>query len=76
MSKHHPRISVAAAAICRHLERGGWIGASYPWYIKECRKLRPGEYSAAWRLADFRLYGMRDRLNARNFRACAESETF
>ena len=76
MSKHHPRISVAAAAICRHLERGGWVGASYPWYIKECRRLRAGEYDAAWRLADFRLYGWAARLNARNFRACAESETF
>ena len=76
MSKHHPRISVAASALCRHVSEGGWIGASVPWWIKEVRRLRPGEYHAAWRLADYRLYGQAARLSDHNFRACAESETF
>ena len=76
MSKHHPRISVAASALCRHVSEGGWIGASVPWYIKEVRRLRPGEYRAARYLANKRWFGLLDILSQRNFRACAESETF
>jgi hypothetical protein len=73
MSKHHPRVSVAASAIVRHLIGGGWLGASYPWYIKACRPLRGGEFTAALRLANFRLYGGLARLNRRNFEAADES---
>ena len=71
----HPRISVAATAICNHIAEGGWIGASYPWYIKECRRLLPGEYRAAWKIANARFYGYLDRLNQRNF-ANDNGETF
>jgi hypothetical protein len=72
VSKYHPRISVAATAICNHISEGGWIGASYPWYIKECRRLRPGEYRAARHLANKRFAYHLEVLNAENFRREAE----
>lgn len=73
MSRHHPRISVAATAICNHISEGGWIGASIPNYIKECRRLRPGEYRAARHLANVRFSYYLEVLNEENFRrACAE----
>ncbi len=65
--KTHPRISVAASAVCNYIANGGWIGASMPWYIKECRRLRPGEYRAAWKIANARFGGYLDALNRRNF---------
>lgn len=67
MSRHHPRISVAATAICNHISEGGWIGASIPWRIKECRRLRPGEYRAARHLANVRFSYYLEVLNAENF---------
>jgi hypothetical protein len=71
----HPRISVAATAICNYIANGGWIGASMPWYIKECRRLRPGEYRAAWKIANKRFDGYLPVLNQRNF-ANDNGETF
>jgi hypothetical protein len=44
------RISVLASAIVAHVLAGGWLGASWPLYIRGPR-LNAGEYEAAYRLA-------------------------
>lgn len=52
--KTSPKISVAASAIIRHVADGGWIGASFPLYIRECRRLNSDEYRGARALAQRR----------------------
>jgi len=44
------RISILASAMVAHVLDGGWLGASWPLYIKGPR-LNAGEYEAAYRLA-------------------------
>jgi hypothetical protein len=46
-------ISLAASAIVKHVANGGWIGASFPTYLKACRRLKGGrwQYERAYNLA-------------------------
>jgi len=59
------RISVLASAIVAHVLNGGWLGASWPLYIKGPRLNNTGEYEAAYRLACDRCW-----------RCCAEELAF
>jgi len=55
MSKQ--RISILASAIVAHvLDNGGWLGASWPLYIKGPRLNHEGEYHAAYMLAARRAF--------------------
>jgi hypothetical protein len=45
------RISVLASAIVAHVSDGGWLGASWPLYVRGPRLNHAGEYEAAYRLA-------------------------
>ena len=50
MSKQ--RISILASQIVKHvLDEGGWLGASWPMYIKGPKLNHMGEYEAAYLLA-------------------------
>jgi hypothetical protein len=71
----HPRISVAASAIVRFVRAGGWVGAAYPWYIKECRRLRGTECQGMWRIVHERMPDFERVRNDNFFRAySAQSE--
>jgi hypothetical protein len=55
MSKQ--RISILASAIVAHvLDNGGWLGASWPLYIKGPKLNHEGEYHAAYMLAARRAF--------------------
>jgi len=69
--KTKARVSVAASALVRYVIEGNYLGASYPWYIRECRRLRGDEFLGAWALAHKRLPEL-SQLNNRNFFAALE----
>jgi hypothetical protein len=48
------KISVAATAICRHVQCGGWIGASGAGFLPAVRRLTPQQEVAATKLASRR----------------------
>ena len=55
MSKQ--RISILASNIVKHvLDEGGWLGASWPLYIKGPKLNNEGEYHAAYMLAARRAF--------------------
>jgi hypothetical protein len=63
----HPKISVAASAIADYVGDGGWLGASFPLHIAQCRRLNSQEYRAALRIANRRLGGFLNYISERNF---------
>jgi hypothetical protein len=62
------KLSVAASAILRHIAEGNWIGASWPHYIPEVRRLGAQKYRAAWQLAVLRAINEDWSLNQKNQR--------